>query len=302
MTRTKPCLNLYAALFFVSLFFGCFGGYQPPSGPSEYSCSTWGPCSLPGDACFNRCPSGSTCSPAKDRCIPHRQASSPGAPDSQWQTPTADAGVPPRVADAGVGTNAGGQGGKPPSSGCTGCEGPPPNAPAPIVAPLCQFNHQCGRGGRCFDGACQAACTSSASCGTGDVCRHGYCQTDLDGGDACVFSSQCGDGVCINGTCHAKCSTSCANAADLCDQGVCKPNANPSPQCRRTADCVGAGMCVNGVCRIPCVDDRSCGAGTSGRMCLMGYCVASQEVAPQCGNNSHCDADKSCVNAVCCKP
>ncbi|MDX2020964.1 MAG: hypothetical protein SF187_12055 [Deltaproteobacteria bacterium] len=292
--RTK--LYLPAALCFVSLFSGCFNGYKPPSGPGEDYCQTSDPCLQPGDACFNRCPSGSSCDPSTNICATHW---SPPPVDAQWQTPTADAASPPRFPDAGVGPDVGGTS---PPSACSACEQPPPNTPTPIVTPLCQFNHQCGPGGRCFDGACQAACTSSASCGTGDVCLNGFCQADPDGGDACVFSSQCGDGVCINGTCHAECTTSCANAADVCEEGVCKPNRNPSPECKRTIDCAGSGMCVNGVCRTPCADDRSCGAGTSGWLCVRGYCVAPQEVAPQCGNNSHCDADKSCVNAICCTP
>ncbi len=298
MTITSKLSVLFpTALCFVSLFSGCLDGH-PPLPPTGNICQTWDPCLRPGDACFNRCPSGSTCDPLGDVCTPDWSSGAPPAPDGQWQTPTVDAAVPRGFPDAGVSPDVGGTGEASPPSACSGCEGPPPNAPTP----LCQFNHQCGRSGRCFDGACQTACTSSASCGTGDVCRNGFCQADPNGGDACVFSSQCGDGICINGTCHAKCATSCANAADLCDHGVCKPNRKPSPECKRTVDCAGSGICVNGVCRTACTENRSCGAGTSGTLCMTGYCVAPQEVTPQCGNNSHCDVGNSCVNAVCCTP
>ena len=151
---------------------------------------------------------------------------------------TPDAAVPRVVPDAGVSPDVGGTGGVSPSSACSGCQGQGPNAPAPIVAPLCQFNHQCGRSGRCFDGARQTACTSSASCGTGDVCRNGFCQADPNGGDACVFSAQCADGICINGT-------ACAN-----------PTPSPNPTQAPSANAqliVQAQACESTVCAVPSV-------------------------------------------------
>ena len=226
------------------------------------------------------------------------QGAHPGSVDSTnvggsggvWVTSTGgNAG-----SDAGVGGTS--------APACSGCEAPGTNAPAPVIAPLCQFNNQCGRNGRCLDGTCQGACTSSSNCGTGDVCLNGFCQVNPNGGGACVFGSQCTGGTCINGMCHVKCATTCANAADICDQGVCKPNRNPSPQCKRSADCGSSGDCVNGACRTSCWDDRSCGAGTSGTVCMMGYCVAPQEVTPQCETNSQCGNGTTCVNAVCCTP
>jgi hypothetical protein len=318
----KSVMTTYlpAVLCFVSLSACCLDD-EPQwdlGNTTESSCHDLDACLNPGDPCFAGCPLGSSCNASINFCEPDFPFGQPKRPDAGWFTPNTDASVPQRSPDAGLSPDVGAQsaGGSGGASGsvntggaggssappCSGCEAPGTNAPAPVIAPLCQFNHQCGRDGRCLDGSCQAACTSSATCGTGDVCLNGFCQVNPNGGGACVFGSQCAGGTCINGTCHQKCATTCANAADICYQGVCKPNRNPSPQCKRSADCGGSGMCVNGACRTACFDDRGCGAGTSGTICMMGYCVASQELTPQCEINSQCGNGTMCVNAVCCTP
>ena len=275
--------------------------------PEWSDCEAFGDCYQPASCAETACPIGFRCGEYEFICAPD--------PWSQWgQGGSGQAGhdgtgaTSMPAAGGGGATSAGGAGGSSVGGNagtsvpsCSGCEVPNIKPPAPVV-PLCQFNHECGTTGRCFDGACQAACTSASACGTGDVCLKGFCQVNPTGNTACVFDAQCSGGSCINGTCHSACTTTCSNRADTCDQGICKPNQNATPQCTRSAQCSGGNMCVNGACRTECWDSRSCGAGTSGTVCMMRYCVAPQEITPQCETNKQCTGGTSCVNALCCTP
>jgi hypothetical protein len=175
--------------------------------------------------------------------------------------------------------------------------------------PVCQFDNQCGLGGRCLDGECQRPCASVTDCGTGQVCAGGFCGTSTTSGGQCVFNADCGAGkTCINGTCHAGCAADadCATqgqAHDRCVAGICQPDTSPQPQCRANLDCVGVhvteDVCVDAVCRTPCLSDTDCCVGSSGSVCQMGYCLATQEVAPQCRISGDCGGGKACLDAIC---
>lgn len=303
MTTTKIRMPVYVpvAVCLLSLSACCL---EPE--PEWDDCESFGNCAPAHQSCYSsQCPHGFRCDIYSEQCVvDDRGGGGAGGSDAGVWTP-----------DVGA-ASMGGGGGKAPIGGmkvpgtggsaaadatsCSGCD--VQSGPAPVATPLCQFNHQCGRDGRCFDGTCQTACTSSLSCGTGDVCHGGFCQPAPTSTGACVFNTQCPGGTCINGACHANCVATCSNAADTCDHGVCKPNRLPSAQCTRSSECAGAFMCVDGACRASCWDDRGCGAGTSGSICLMGYCVAPQEVKPQCERNSECGSATVCVNALCCAP
>jgi hypothetical protein len=202
---------------------------------------------------------------------------------------------------------AGGAGGAPSTSttGDSTCRvdkqcGSTPNTPA--GTPMCQFNHQCGKGGRCEDGMCHRACTTDSNCGTGDVCRNGTCDTNTKSGGQCVFDVDCGTNTaCINGTCHLRCGvdTDCSCNADMCDHGICKPDFRPVPQCKASAECNAGQACVNAVCRTPCWESSQCGPGSSGNTCLLGYCVTAQQVSPQCQFNRECNGGGICADAQC---
>jgi hypothetical protein len=158
--------------------------------------------------------------------------------------------------------------------------------PPPAGSAACRIDAQCG-GGRCLAGACQPRCTSDASCGTGQGCRDGFCQAPLQPGTACLYSTTCGEAaVCINGFCHPRCSApngdggGCANPADRCDRGVCRPDDRPRPQCTGNAQCQAGWACVDAICRTACQDDTQCGPGCSGTVCSRGFCVMPEELVP----------------------
>jgi hypothetical protein len=210
-------------------------------------------------------------------------------------------------------TGAGGQagsgaGGQPADAGAgPGCDAGGGGSCHTRPAPVCQFDHQCGLGGRCLDGECQRACAANTDCGTGQTCTAGFCGTPTTSGGQCVFNSDCGAGkTCINGICHADCTVDAdcpAQGRDHCLGGICQPDTGPSAQCRASADCVGVHVtvddCVDAVCRTPCLTDTDCCVGSSGSVCQMGYCVTQHEVAPQCRISTDCGAGKVCSDAVC---
>lgn len=168
------------------------------------------------------------------------------------------------------------------------------------VTDPCTFDYECGQG-QCVNGQCRAACTSSSTCGTGDTCQTGHCAPNL-AASACVYNTDCGSNrACVNGTCHATCSTDtdCANPADTCDCGLCRPNRNKVPQCRTGADCAAGEDCVNAVCRTPCASSSDCGACIDQPICALGYCSSQNEAHPQCHTQADCGAGQSCVNALC---
>ena len=173
-------------------------------------------------------------------------------------------------------------------------------------APVCEYNHQCGLGGRCLDGECQRPCTTDTTCGTGQVCAQGFCQTPTTSGGHCVFNTDCSGGnkTCINGVCHANCHADAdCSAADRCVGNICQPYTGPTPQCRATADCAGVHVtedeCVNAVCRTPCFTNDDCCVGSSGSVCQMGYCVTEHEVAPMCRLSNDCGTGRVCIDAAC---
>lgn len=165
----------------------------------------------------------------------------------------------------------------------------------------CQFNWQCGQGGRCRDGACDRACTATSDCGTGYVCSGGFCLPSTVSGGQCVWSYECPAGWCINGFCHGKCAadSGCANRHDMCSLGVCQQDTRPVPECRSSADCTGGRACVGGACRAECYYDTDCCLVGAGFVCSAGYCVSPHEVAPQCQDNTGCGAALQCIDAVC---
>lgn len=214
-----------------------------------------------------------------------------------------------RPVDAGVAHDTGSSGGmKPPVVDAGAPDATPPLPPADggntstgsVGPPLCRIDAQCA-GGRCFQGACQRPCGADATCGTGQVCRDGFCQGSAQPGGQCVYSAECGaSGVCINGFCHPMCeapagqTATCANPADRCQQGVCRPDTSPVPQCTASAQCPMGRTCVDAICRTPCRDDGQCGPGCSGTVCHAGSCVMPEELVPP----PMCPAP--CATAACC--
>jgi len=196
--------------------------------------------------------------------------------------------------DAGGGGDAGCPGGNAGSDGGGGCGVRPP--------PVCQFNNQCGLGGRCRNGACERPCQSSASCGTGHTCQEGFCQPPGTSGGQCVYDRDCGAGrTCINGFCHADCQTDTdCGPQDRCTAGVCKPDSSPQPECRASTDCADGKMCVNAICRAACTTDAECCiGGVIGPTCRMGYCLTAHETSPACHIGTDCTGGLSCIDAVC---
>lgn len=170
------------------------------------------------------------------------------------------------------------------------------------AVPLCTLSSECGRGGRCADGACQRPCAASTVCGTGDTCQASFCQPSAGSGGQCLYSMECSPGsLCINGYCHGACQIDgdCPNRADTCAGSVCQPDGRPSPQCRSNQDCAGDRECVNAICRTHCSSDENCGPACSGTLCRGGYCVQPQELAPQCSRSATCGYGHTCIDAIC---
>lgn len=214
--------------------------------------------------------------------------------------PKVDAGVPP-AADAGAPPAADGGSPSTPRDAGAGADGATCPTNTCGAAPVCQFDNQCGPGGRCRNGACEHACATIGDCGTGQVCAEGLCVTPTTPGGQCVYDRDCGGAAsCINGVCHARCpnGVSCA-AGDRCVAGVCQPDTGPRPQCRGSAECPAGQDCVNAVCRTPCETDVECCEGSSGSTCRAGVCVTDHEAAPQCRLASQCAAAQSCIDGMC---
>jgi hypothetical protein len=212
---------------------------------------------------------------------------------------SADGGAP-RPVDAGV-PNAVDGGATAPRDAGARTDGAtcPTNACGPM--PVCQFDNQCGPGGRCRNGACEHACDAATDCGTGQACTGGRCVTPSTPGGQCVYDRDCGTAAsCINGTCHSRCTgdTGCP-AGDRCVAGVCRADTGPRPQCRASSECPADQACVNAVCRTPCVSDVECCEGTSGSACRAGVCVTANEAAPECRLANQCGAAESCIDGMC---
>jgi hypothetical protein len=212
---------------------------------------------------------------------------SAGAPGS--------AGATGSAGSTGSGGAAGAVGGS--GGGAGSCDGGAPSTP------VCQFDNQCGVGGRCRNGACERGCHAAGECGTGQTCAGGFCRTaPPTSTGACVYDADCGAAAsCINGVCHARCGATapCASPADACVAGVCQPDVGPRPQCRGAADCPAGRACVNAVCRASCGADADCCTGSSIGFCRAGVCVTPHEAAPQCHVASDCGAGVDCVDAIC---
>ncbi|HJZ88766.1 MAG TPA: hypothetical protein VKN99_26525 [Polyangia bacterium] len=168
---------------------------------------------------------------------------------------------------------------------------------------MCQYNAQCGPGGRCVDGMCQRPCTTSSQCGTGDACIGGFCVPDPSPPRQCTFNTDCpGNATCINAVCHHNCQSQadCSNPADMCDHGICQPNWQRQPSCRSSAECTGGNQCVDGICRHPCWQASDCAQAGADTVCHLGYCFAPNEANPQCMFNRDCPrAGQMCVDASC---
>jgi hypothetical protein len=64
----------------------------------------------------------------------------------------------------------------------------------------------------------------------GQVCSGGLCADDPSpAAPECVVGLDCGAGACINGYCHAACTTSLeCGFGSLCQVGVCQPDYHPA--------------------------------------------------------------------------
>lgn len=177
---------------------------------------------------------------------------------------------------------------------------------APLPAPPCVFNRECGEGGQCVDGRCQHGCEDDTSCGTGRLCLNKKCVAKPLDMSSCVSNSQCGAGQsCIDSVCHASCAkdSECqaTNKNDLCVSNICRPDERRVPECKVNSECAAGLECVNAQCRTFCYANSDCAqCADNATVCSGSYCMTAAEAAPQCKLPSDCNGGtQHCVNAAC---
>jgi hypothetical protein len=141
----------------------------------------------------------------------------------------------------------------------------------------------CAKGCYCAGGKCNETglCKVDADCkmfGPAYTCQAGTC-VNVPGtpgtAGGCTYNVDCGaNKTCLNGTCHAGCSsnTDCTNVNDICLQGVCQANTGRVAQCKINDDCGAGQECVNAMCKYHCYSNADCSACANGYVCSMGYC------------------------------
>jgi hypothetical protein len=287
--RVSPRMTMTMVVSMTTVMTGCFcleelDGYDhgsdspgPSSAPPGYK--------PPNTTCTSNIDCFYSWQCTKGHCRPP-EIPTVSRPDAGVTGPDSGNAVDGNMADAGCGREAG--------AGAGACR--------PKPAPVCQWNNECGPGGRCRDGLCERACGTDLPCGTGQVCREGFCQAPTTTGGQCVYDRTCGNHhTCINGLCHPSCQSDgdCA-AQDRCMAGVCKADTGPRPECRASAECPGGQMCVNAVCRTLCTADADCCLdGVIGPTCRQGVCISLHEAKPVCRTNTECASGQSCIDAVC---
>ena len=178
----------------------------------------------------------------------------------------------------------------------------------------CDFDSDCPLGYSCSSrGFCDPTTTidggvdmslpdvpTTTECRThGDCVQGEYCDSSTDtctDSNTCTDDSACSDGfICdfrdtcvpeVPGACRA--DNDCA-ATERCIEGFCR---TPENFCQLSLDCAAGQSCVDGACIYLCVDDSSCGSGSS---CQDTLCQPVSE----CQNSSECGADEHCVEGRC---
>jgi MYXO-CTERM domain-containing protein len=123
-----------------------------------------------------------------------------------------------------------------------------------VVPGACNASADCNPGFFCESGAClpiPGACEVSGDCPAGENCIAGWC------GVACSDDNICGNDVCRDGRCEARCTTlSDCGAFEACVAGACAPMfatiAGPggATDSAFVVDVDGAGSTVSGGCSV----------------------------------------------------
>ncbi|OIP39210.1 MAG: hypothetical protein AUK47_10420 [Deltaproteobacteria bacterium CG2_30_63_29] len=142
----------------------------------------------------------------------------------------------------------------------------------------------------CFNGACEATCSSGVLCGAtqGACCPQGErCQTD----GSCASICNPGELACGTGI-----SVRCCAAGAVCLNGSCETDCGSLELCSGQC-CTANQMCLGEQCVAQCADaSRLCGVQnelccTTGQVCLSNQCAA---LGAACTLTEECKLDEYC--------
>lgn len=116
----------------------------------------------------------------------------------------------------------------------------------------CNSDKNCKRGEKCLNKVCRNNnwCSTNAHCATGQVCRENKCINNAPTPTPeCKNDNDCGDGVCIDGSCQQP-TDGCRNNDD-CDEGICIDGVCNVDECHNNEDCNVNEICVDKKCESP---------------------------------------------------
>jgi len=202
---------------------------------------------------------------------------------------------------------------------CTTCG--PDSSCNPVVgeclygAGCCNADSECGAEEVCAEGVCrtrptgEGACWTNAQCDAGLVCEGGdSCPCGVSGctatpgycglaGACCLTDKECGDGVCVAGSCQEKpAAGSCFADSDCTDGKICAGAA--LCECGSTSCKVPTtpGTCLDAA-EVVCQTHNDC---DDGWICLAGVACGVQVTPEQCYLDAHCGPTGQCDGGVVC--
>lgn len=124
--------------------------------------------------------------------------------------------------------------------------------------PECTTALDCVGGMACANGVCVGPCATNADCAAAEICdaATGTCLADPQPKAACETDpSVCTAGQrCMGGYCRFACTSGdgCKlidARIPVCDEGVCKSEAEANPECLTKDDCEAGQDCVSNACK-----------------------------------------------------